>query len=85
MRFLERFSLAVNVLRGRVTIKDGVAVCAREHVEAGEVRVKRADYDALRNGNVELGVLRGAVATLETAKYEQVRKITGETLQHFQK
>lgn len=85
MRFLERLSLARDVLRGRVTVKDGVVVCAREHVEAGEVRVKKSDFDALRDGNVELGVLRGAVATLETAKYEQVRKISAETLAHLQK
>lgn len=84
MKFLARLQLALDVLRGRVTVKEGAVACIREHVETGQVRVAKSDYDALRHGNVELGVLRGAVATLETAKYEQVRKTASETLKHLQ-
>lgn len=85
MSFIARFRLAVEVLRGRVTIKNETAVCAKEHVEAGQVRVKKSEHDALLAGNTELGVLRGAVATLDGSKFLQVRHMVNETITNVQK
>lgn len=85
MRFFARLQLALDILRGRVTVKNETVVCAREHVEAGEVRVKAETYNALRSGDIELGVLRGAVATLETAKYAQLRETVASTVANVQR
>jgi len=85
MKFWARLRLAVEILRGRVKIENETVACAKEHVGAGEVRVKRNDLSALLAGNTELGVLRGAVATLETAKYAQVRATVIETVAHLHK
>lgn len=84
MRLIERLSFAVELLRGRARIENDRMVCNKEHVGAGEVRIKRAVYDALVAGDIERGVLRGAVATLDAPKYEQVRKIVNDTLNHTQ-
>lgn len=85
MYFLARLRLAYEVACGRVTIKNETVACAKEHVEAGQVRVKKAEYETLLAGNTELGVLRGAVATLDPPKFAQVRSICDRTVQNLQK
>lgn len=85
VKFVSRLQLALDVLCGHVKVEDGAVKCGREHVGPGEVRVKANDYKSLLAGNTELGILRGAVATLETPKYEQVRKAAHETLANLQK
>lgn len=85
MNLHQRLRLAINILRGRVAPKNETAPCAKEHVEAGQVRVKKAEYDNLLLGNTELAVLRGAVATLDPPKFAQVREIVNQTIQNVQK
>lgn len=85
MNLHQRLRLAINILRGRVALNNASASCAKEHVEAGQVRVKKAEYETLLSGNTELAVLRGATATLDPPKFAQVREIVNQTIQNVQK
>lgn len=84
MNLYQRLRFAINVLRGRVEVKNESVACAKEHVEAGQVRVKKAEYETLLAGNTELGVLRGAVATFDPPKFAQVREIVNQTIQNVE-
>lgn len=85
MTFFSRVDLAWRVLRGQVSIKNETMTCEKEHVMAGEVRVKKVDLDALQQSNIELGILRGVAATASQPTFAQIQETVKQTLTNTQR
>lgn len=56
---------AWQLLRGHIRINDGVFVCTREHVEAGELRIKKAEFENLKLCVQELTFAKGFIVASE--------------------
>jgi hypothetical protein len=60
---------AAAALRGQVKLENGKLVCARDHVEAGKVALKKAEYDGLVRSSNELTFSLGYITRAEKMPY----------------
>lgn len=56
---------AWKLLRGHIRVSDGVFQCNREHIEGGELRIKKAEFENLKLCVQELTFAKGFIVASE--------------------
>lgn len=74
--YRERIALSVAVLRGRVTVRDGVVKCQRQHVETNQETIDKERRKALEDAADELKIARGFIAHTESKRYSYAEAVS---------